>query len=586
MTKRFIASVLTAVTLVSGPVFWPVAAAAAVPPTTGVSGPWMVANVAQDGDWTIETFKVDRDLLVWTALSADKLQRRLSAFDGSQTTVLVTMPTADWSGDGYFYDPVSGSYDVADGLVVWSEKDDSDLEIWTWNGTTVSRITDNAGDDRHPITSRGSIAWTNYSGSAYSLALRDASGKQRSLDAWIVQNYAWSGPNLYWVNKHGTDANFRAYRYDGQTVTALGDADDRPILRYFVVDHQGSAAWEYSTKQWDYDRRAIYVSENGAVGRVAIRRDVPPHISRLEDVRGGEAMLNSTDLVTSMINYNVSLIRTNGYTEKYVTRKSAPSKARYVEGGLIRHLAVIDPIKERLPETASPLIFDGDQGGEDYLSLDPVIHDLFESDGQVAAGALQKTGLATFVGGKGVTIPTAKVVTALAVQGGCIAWTEGESGHALLKMASRYVTVRLNGQTANVSGHLVKSSVSSVVYLAGSDGKRYAFPNEGVFRGWYPNFRSVRTVPSSTLASMPLAGNVLYRPGYRLVKSKVSPRVFAVGSNADLHWVRNASVLKIIYGADWNHKLDVVPETLLADYKVGAPIDEADRYYISLTGVK
>jgi hypothetical protein len=195
---------------------------------------------------------------------------------------------------------------------------------------------------------------------------------------------------------------------------------------------------------------------------------------------------------------------------------------------------------------------------------------------------LVKSGVITFVGGKGVIIPTAMTVSAIAVQGGCIAWTEGESGHTMIKAAFRSVLVRSGNATKPVAGRLVKSASGKMIYLAASDGKRYAFASENIFKGWYADFLSVETVPMATLIAMPLSGNVLYPPNYRLVRSTSSSRVYAVSDKGVLHWIRNGQVLKTVYGSDWNRKLDTIPDTMFADYTVGQPIDQADMYYVAL----
>src|SRR3989338_5434294 len=62
-------------------------------------------------------------------------------------------------------------------------------------------------------------------------------------------------------------------------------------------------------------------------------------------------------------------------------------------------------------------------------------------------------------------------------------------------------------------GDLIKGTTLSTVYYYGSDGQRYAFPNEKTFFSWFPDFSGVVTISDSELANITLAGNIVYRPG-------------------------------------------------------------------------
>lgn len=551
-------------------------AAAELPPVSASVGSWVVANLAADRDgWKIESYKNDRDLVAWTEISEAEGLRRLYVHDGIDTRLLASMSLNEWNdeADAPFFDPVSGNYDVADGLVVWVKNDGSDREIYSFDGAQIQPVSNNTYDDKHPVTSRGRIAWTSVPGTSYNLMVKDGAGIHR-LDGYHVLNYAWSGYNLFWMNRLPNEDWFRVFRYDGRYTAPVGEGDDRPLRQYFYVDGQGSAAWEYSTKRWEYDKRVIYLSMNGAEARRIIQRDVPPNLMRIDDVRGVEVLLNTTDLLTSLLD-DSTLIRSNGFTSKNIARKPAMSRARFVEGGIVRHL---------VPETSSALIFNGDQGGEDYVSLDHVILDRFESDGNIAAGALLKGGIVTFVRGKDEIIPTSSQVRSLSVRGGDIAWIEGDAGRGILKTATQPLLVKTSAGTKYLNGHLVKTAGQPNVYLAAADGKRYLIPSEGQFFGWYGDFHSVRTLPAVTLSSLPLAGNVLYRPGYRLIKTADSPRVYAIGEQGLLHWVTSADTLVQFYGSDWYRtKLDTVPQYLLADYAFGTNIDDPFRFYMALS---
>ena len=110
------------------------------------------------------------------------------------------------------------------------------------------------------------------------------------------------------------------------------------------------------------------------------------------------------------------------------------------------------------------------------------------------------------------------------------------------------------------------------VYYCGLDGRRYAFPNRLTFLSWYEEGEPVRTVDEATLASIPLAGNVTYRPGRRLLKIQTDPKVYAVSKGGVLRWLPDEATAAAIYGDDWATRVDDVPDTFFADYVMGEPL--------------
>ncbi len=138
----------------------------------------------------------------------------------------------------------------------------------------------------------------------------------------------------------------------------------------------------------------------------------------------------------------------------------------------------------------------------------------------------------------------------------------------------------LHSSTANAavaSGTLVKSPEQSAVYYV-SAGKRYAFPNDKVYFTWYTDFSNVVTITPTELANLPLSGNVVYRPGIKLVKITTDPRVFAVSRYGILHWITSESVASALYGSNWNKQVDDIPDTFFTNYTVSTPITAASDY--------
>lgn len=128
-------------------------------------------------------------------------------------------------------------------------------------------------------------------------------------------------------------------------------------------------------------------------------------------------------------------------------------------------------------------------------------------------------------------------------------------------------------------GSLVKSDANTAVYYQ-YQGKRYTFPTERIFYSWYRDFSSVQTLPAAQIASIPLAGNVTYRPGERLVKITTDPKVYAVSTGSVLRWVASEELARTLYGAGWASRVDDVPDVFFTNYTLGSPITQSGQYSV------
>lgn len=551
-----------------------------LPLNQSMVGNWMVSDLSTETSVRqIEAFKVSRDFVAWTELDSASQLRRLLAFDGVSVTQVAVMNRYEWDrdSDNPFFNSVAGNFDLADGLLVWTASDGLDREIWSFDGFTVRQVSNNTYDDAHPVTSKGRIAWTSYPGNAYNLMVSDSQGLNR-LDGWHVQNYAFSGQNLYWLNRLSNENWFRVFVNDGQTTKTIGKGDDRPLNRYFYTDGEGTAAWEYSTKQWSYDKREIFLSYQGQtpIQRI-IQRDVPPNVTQIEDVVGRSVYLNVTNMLQSPIWNRVSLIRSDGGEEEYLTNFTSTVRARHLgDGVMVRHLA---------PDTASYLVLGDGSDNTNFIKSEHVIHNRFEAKNGVLAGALLKGGMLLHDGKETLTIPThAEGQTQRLAVNGCVAWLEGDDA-AAGRLRAACPTVAVKNSTTGVSrvaGRLVKSATNPSVYLAASDGQRYLFSSEAQFFGWYSDFSTVRTIPDADLSAIHLAGSALMRPGFLPVKIASSPRVYSVYEDGLLRWVTSGDVMEDLYGTDWTYKVAVMPDSALSDYRFGAPIESSLKGSIAL----
>jgi hypothetical protein len=126
-------------------------------------------------------------------------------------------------------------------------------------------------------------------------------------------------------------------------------------------------------------------------------------------------------------------------------------------------------------------------------------------------------------------------------------------------------------------GDLVKGSLSSVYYL-GQDGKRYVFPNEKVYKTWYADFSSVKTISDSELASYLIGGNVTYRPGTRMIKIDSVPNVYAVARGGQLRWAETEAIATSLYGTNWAKQIDDIAPSSFTDYRSGTNISSLGMY--------
>jgi hypothetical protein len=142
---------------------------------------------------------------------------------------------------------------------------------------------------------------------------------------------------------------------------------------------------------------------------------------------------------------------------------------------------------------------------------------------------------------------------------------------------------------------LVKNSTMSAVYFV-SNGKRYPFPSEMVYKSWYPDFSGVKKISDADLASLTIGGVVKVRPGTFLIKITSDPKVYAVEPSGLLRWVESESVANALYGSAWATKVRDLDVSAFQGYTIGSSIamatypvgsvvtDGAKTFYVDSTG--
>ncbi len=138
-------------------------------------------------------------------------------------------------------------------------------------------------------------------------------------------------------------------------------------------------------------------------------------------------------------------------------------------------------------------------------------------------------------------------------------------------------TLTKTGNTP-VAGSVIKAKGKPALYYVGEDGKRYVFPNSSTYFSWFNDFSEVQEVDPRDLSNYELAGNIRYKPGAILVKIQSDPKVYAVGSNGQLRWVKTEKIAKILYGKDWNKLIDDIPVHFFGNYRKGDPIEGEEDF--------
>lgn len=149
----------------------------------------------------------------------------------------------------------------------------------------------------------------------------------------------------------------------------------------------------------------------------------------------------------------------------------------------------------------------------------------------------------------------------------------------LTLLASTVMPLTASAATTSAfnSGDLIKGSGSTVYYFA-ANGKRFVFPNEKTYFTWYQNFSPVKQISDGQLATIPLGGNVTYRPGRKMIKVTTDPRTYVVDQGGFLRHINSEQLAQTLYGTSWKSQIDDVPDAFFTNYRQGTAIQTASDY--------
>ncbi|MBW2663844.1 MAG: hypothetical protein JRD93_18160 [Deltaproteobacteria bacterium] len=108
------------------------------------------------------------------------------------------------------------------GYVVWDRSDGTDIEIFLYDGSTITQLTNNDYDDREPqINNNGHVVWHSSEG----IFLYDGSTTTKLSDSWSISGYYKINDNGYvaWAESDGND--WEIFLYDGLEIIQITNND-------------------------------------------------------------------------------------------------------------------------------------------------------------------------------------------------------------------------------------------------------------------------------------------------------------------------------------------------------------------------
>lgn len=119
----------------------------------------------------------------------------------------------------------------------------------------------------------------------------------------------------------------------------------------------------------------------------------------------------------------------------------------------------------------------------------------------------------------------------------------------------------------------IKTPDNSTIYLLDANNIRHSYPTEKVWYSYFAkDFSFVETISNEELSGYALGKNVQFKKG-SLIKTPSVPKVYLVGDNFLIQWIKTEETAIRLYGADWNKLVYDFPESFFSDYVLGDDIE-------------
>ncbi len=116
------------------------------------------------------------------------------------------------------------------------------------------------------------------------------------------------------------------------------------------------------------------------------------------------------------------------------------------------------------------------------------------------------------------------------------------------------------------AGDLFKVPDDSAVYFVNADMERMYFFNSEVYKTWFEGWSGVVEIDPSCTSAYPSGGGVSYLPGSLMVKTTISPDVFAILPDAELMKIADEAAATALYGEGWAGLVRDVPAIYFDTY--------------------
>ncbi|NQT86762.1 PEP-CTERM sorting domain-containing protein [bacterium] len=178
---------------------------------------WLVTQLTDDS-LLVDEQKISGSNIVWKGRTAsDPDWSEVYLYDGTTTTNISNNDISD------YWPHVSGSN------IAWYSSDGTpanDTEVFFYDGATVHQLTDNDVRDADPTLSGSNVAWEAFDGNDFEIFLYDGTTITQITDNDIDDRRAQvSGANIAWRQGDANTARdeCEVFFYDGTTVTQLTD---------------------------------------------------------------------------------------------------------------------------------------------------------------------------------------------------------------------------------------------------------------------------------------------------------------------------------------------------------------------------
>ncbi len=122
-------------------------------------------------------------------------------------------------------------------------------------------------------------------------------------------------------------------------------------------------------------------------------------------------------------------------------------------------------------------------------------------------------------------------------------------------------------------GRWVKKESITAVYFLDSSDIMHTYPNQSIWESYFgDDFSFVETISEEELNTYTLGVNVPYSSG-SLFKMQAFPKVYMVGENGLIQWIKTEEKAVELYGDNWASLVHDLSTAFFMDYTVGTPIE-------------